>query len=115
MPMTNLLDLIKPVPVIEVDESKLPLEERFALYNARNPQVYQELRRLALEWVDAGHDSCSIDLLFNVLRWQSGLRTKDDEGFKLNNSYRSRFSRLLMENEPRLAGKFETRELHTVG
>lgn len=84
-------------------------QERFEHFHALNKHVYVELRQLALEWVESGHDHCAIDMLFNVLRWQSGLRTKGDS-YLLNNDFRAPYSRLLMTNEPRLAGVFETRK-----
>ena len=109
----TLLDLIYDWPP-DMSDDRLTLEQRFAKFHAENPNVYVELRRLALELVDVGHERISIARLFEVLRWQHSLRTTDESGFKLNNSYRSRYSRLLMDREARLAGKFEVRELHTV-
>ena len=97
-----------------VEDAKLTLDQRFSKYHSENLHVYLQLRQLALDLVDVGHERISISRLFEVLRWQHSLRTTDESGFKLNNSYRSRYSRLLMANEPRLAGKFETRELHSV-
>jgi hypothetical protein len=47
-----------------------------------------------------------------VLRWEwQGATTDPNAEWKLNNNYRSRFARLIMDNEPDLAGVFETREL----
>ena len=83
-------------------------QERFECFHANNKHVFIQLKQLALEWLDAGHDHCSIDLLFNVLRWQSGLRTKGDS-YLLNNDFRAPYARLLMSAEPRLAGVFEVR------
>jgi hypothetical protein len=50
-------------------------------------------------------------MLFEVLRWRSGMRTGGDD-FRLNNNYHALFARLIMQNEPDLAGLFELRELH---
>ena len=92
-------------PPIVVERPLTP-EEKFWAWHTANLHVYIELRKLALEWVDAGHDHCSIDLLFNALRWQSGLRTKGDP-YLLNNDFRAPYARMLAHNEPRLANVLE--------
>ena len=107
--MSNVLviaSLFDEPPIIV--ERPLTAEEKFLAWHNENKHVYLQLRQLALEWVDAGHDHCSVDLLFNALRWQSGLRTKGDP-YLLNNDFRAPYARLLMASEPRLAGVFEVR------
>jgi hypothetical protein len=88
------------------------IQGRFEAFHEANPHVYEALARLAREWRGAGHDRCGVGMLFEVLRFRRGLRTQGDD-FKLNNSYRSRYARLLEEREPDLAGLFEKRELQT--
>ena len=110
----NLLDLLSPPAEIAVDESKLSPEERFQRFHNANKHVYVALRQVALEMVERGQERVSINMCFEVVRYQQFLRTQDDTAYKMNNTYRSRFARLLMENEPRLAGVFEIRTLHTV-
>jgi hypothetical protein len=51
-----------------------------------------------------------IKMLWEVARWNRFLRT-NDEKYKLNNNYHSRYARLIMQKEPGLAGIFDTREL----
>lgn len=88
------------------------IDEAFARFHADNPWVYDQLRRLALDLAAAGHQRIGIATLFEVVRWRYMRSTTDTSStFKLNNNYRSRYARLLMENEPALAGLFNTREL----
>jgi hypothetical protein len=87
--------------------------QRFAKFHSANPHVYEALKKLALDLVERGHERIGIGMLFEVLRWQHAMRTTDPD-FKLNNIYRSRYARLLMDQEPRLAGVFETRRLQSV-
>jgi len=54
-------------------------------------------------------------MLWEVLRWNRFLATADPEAWKLNNNYHSRYARLLMTNNPELAGVFELRELKESG
>ena len=84
------------------------IRERFEEFDRENPQVYVELRRLAIHAKRHGHRS-GIKALFEVLRWSHGMKTKGDE-FKLNNNFHSHYARALMEREPELAGFFETRK-----
>jgi hypothetical protein len=98
---------IPALPTLAVD----PLQDRFERFATANPQIYRELVKLARKTKAAGFSRYSIDSLFHVLRFQNDLRTKSDDGFKLNNSLTSRYSRLIMEREPDLADFFETRNL----
>lgn len=88
-----------------------PIDQAFLEFHHANPQVYRALVRLAREWRDAGHRRCSINMLFEVLRWDEGLRTHSADGVKLNNNFRSRYARIIAANNPDLAHLFETRAL----
>jgi len=90
------------------------LEEKFEAFHGANPEVYAKLRELAFELKSRGVERYGMAGLFEVLRYESALQTVDAETgeapeFKLNNSYRSFYARLLMEREPALAGFFELR------
>jgi hypothetical protein len=101
--------------------SQLPLELTptnrldlaFAAFHAANPGVYEALRRLALRAVDKGHTTIGIGMLWEALRWEVFVDAVDPSQaeWKLNNSYRSRYARLLMASEPKLRFAFETRRL----
>jgi hypothetical protein len=81
--------------------------EDLAYHNA-NLHVYYRLRQLALDLVNRGHKKHSIKGLFEVLRYQQKFETTGDS-FKLNNNLTPFYSRLLMQEEPRLAGFFYLR------
>lgn len=83
---------------------------KFGEFHRKNPRVYMELEALAEEAHRAGKRKIGIGMLFEVVRWNNLLQTTDVD-FKLNNNYRSRYARLLMDNRPHLQGMFETREL----
>lgn len=90
------------------------IERDFRAFHRRHPEVYRILCSLALRAIDRGKTKIGIAMLWEVMRWEAWLgRGVGDEPFKLNNNYRSRYARLLMEREPALAGVFETRELRT--
>lgn len=89
------------------------IQERFERFHGNHPIVYQELVKLSYEWRAAGHNKGAIVMFFEVLRYRYGIRGLPDptEDFKLNNNYRSRYARLIMELNPDLVGFFEIREL----
>lgn len=89
----------------------MSLQDDFERFHAANPHVYKELARLARQAVARGRTRVGIGMLWEVLRWYFWLETKGDVEFKLNNNYRSRYARLLMNQEPDLRGLFEVRGL----
>jgi hypothetical protein len=97
---------------VDIEVSKdATIKERFDAFHKVNPRVYQELKRLALILVNRGHKRIGMQMLFEQMRWQWYERTIDTSGFKLNNDYAAYYSRLLMEQEPELAGVFTTRSV----
>jgi hypothetical protein len=102
------LDLapVRPVP------RGLSIDEAFEIFHRENPHIYRNLRVLALAAVRSGRPRVGIRLLWEQLRWQYTMNTKHDErDYAMNDHYHSRYARLLMRQEPELAGVFETRRL----
>lgn len=85
------------------------IAQRFEDFHETNPHVYTTLVRIAREWITrTGRHKLGIATLFEVARWQIAIATNDPE-FRLNNSYRAYFARLIMCHEPDLADVFEIR------
>lgn len=100
--------------LVEMHELILPqyeqgqtLEQRFATFHRLNPWVFESLVALTREYVAGGATRVSINMLTEVLRYQRG-RTRGDT-YKLNNSFRAFYARLLMREHPEWDGLFETR------
>ncbi len=92
------------------------IQSNFDRFHGAHPDVYRQLVDLTRQAKQAGRKRIGMKMLFEVLRWQRILDpTLPDplEDFKLNNSYTSRYSRLVMDNNPDLDGMFELRELKT--
>jgi hypothetical protein len=89
------------------------IDERFEAFHAANPDVYAELVRLARRAKARGHRRMGIELCFGALRWNRLMQTTGERGFKLNDHFTSRYSRLIQEREPDLDGFFETRALRS--
>lgn len=90
----------------------MTLDERFALFHRENPAVYAEFVRLARQALLAGRDRIGAKMIAERIRWDLFIAHGDD-GPKVNNSFVSRYARLVMSQEPDLAGIFKTRELRS--
>ena len=89
-----------------------PIDERFRAFIYANPHVVDRVIELAREWKAAGHDKCSMELIFARLRWDEGIATTGDQ-FRLNDHWTSRMSRHVMNICPDLDGFFNTRTLRS--
>ena len=79
-------------------------------FHTAHPDVYAELRRMAIQFVARGHNQLGIGMLWETLRYHTLLGAQPgEETFRLNNNYRALYARLLMEREPMLRGVFTTR------
>lgn len=87
-------------------------QQKFEQYHRDNPQVLTALIRLTDQAVAKGHKRIGIELLFNVLRWETMITTRGD-AYKMNNNYKSRYARLIEEVRPDLKGVFIKRELRS--
>lgn len=88
------------------------IESKFQAFHAAHPEVYEHLRKLAIRMVRRGHHHLGIGMLWEVMRYRSLLGAGPDESpWRLNNSHRSRYVRLLMDQEPQLRDVFEVRSL----
>jgi hypothetical protein len=86
------------------------LERAFWVFHEENPRVYRLFVRLARQWRDVhGDGHLGIKMLFERARWEYLMETHDLLGFKLNNNYTAFYARIIMENEPDLAGVFHLR------
>jgi hypothetical protein len=109
-------ELMEPDPVKQamIARRAETIAARFTEFHQANPLVYELLVRFSRELLDRGYHHCGISLIWERMRWEMVLRTADPDGFKLNNDWRSRYARLIMEREPDLDGFFRIRELRAV-
>ena len=104
--LANSTDKIRNTP-------RRSIAERFADFHVLNPSVYKAIVEIARVMKGRGIHKMGIALIFERLRWLHFIDTKGaiGEGFKLSNDFRSEYARLIMQQEPSLAGFFEIREL----
>ena len=108
--MSDDLTLFELGEFVSSPTGERTIEGAFDDFHSANQWVYDALVSMARDMVARGHRRIGIGMLFEVLRWHWLRGTEGDE-FKLNNNYRSRYARLIMDTEPDLCDVFETREL----
>jgi hypothetical protein len=86
------------------------MQEQFEQFHATNPHVYTELVAMTRE-AKARGKKVGIRMVWETLRWKLTVLNDAGDDFKLNDHLHSRYARLIMEQEPDLAGMFELREL----
>jgi hypothetical protein len=89
------------------------IQAKFEQFHEQNPKVYAKLVEYAFLAKANGHKHISIKLLFERLRWYATVEIKSDDTYVLNNSYTSRYARLIMQQEPALKDFFVTREVRS--
>jgi hypothetical protein len=86
------------------------IAERCAAFDRAHPEVYAEIKRLALDALARQKKRIGIALLVEVARWNLESAARDGQGYKLNNSYRAIWVRRLVDEVPELAPLFSLRE-----
>lgn len=86
-------------------------DKKFEQYHRENPRVYDLFVKFTYEARNAGHKNYSIWAIANRVRWHVDIDTKSSDGFKISNNHLSRYSRLIMKNNPHMAGFFRTHAL----
>ena len=86
------------------------LDERFRAELEARPQVLEVLRKYALEAARADDGPIGMKAVAERARWEARITGRTD-GFVINNSFVSRYARLLADQEPELRGRFAFRVL----
>ena len=86
------------------------LNAQFQQFHAKNPQVLDEVVRLARERLALGRKRISMKLLFELIREDGRINT-DGKPYKLSNSYSGFYVRAVGQLAPDVAHLFETRAM----
>jgi hypothetical protein len=104
------------VPGKDRPEPESSIEARFEKFLAEHPDVYAEFVRIALDLRRRGREHYSADAVCHVIRFERITSGKDDDGWKLNNSFTALLARKAMAEHPEeLGGLFETRQRRAEG
>ncbi|WP_328747167.1 hypothetical protein OHT57_16535 [Streptomyces sp. NBC_00285] len=88
------------------------IQAQFETFHRLNPWVLRALETLTADYLKRGARRIGIGMLFEVPRWHYVTATEGDD-FRLNNNFRSRYVRLLIERHPEWERAFEVRSLRT--
>jgi hypothetical protein len=83
------------------------LEERFSRFHRENPSLYREFERRALALYNAGVKRIAIAQIAEVIRYDEAVAKRGH--YKVNNSYRAFYARMLVHDHPELSSLIETR------
>lgn len=86
------------------------IEKKFEKFHNKNPHVYKLLVKYAREARKTGKKKFGMGAIYERARWNVEVETRGVP-FKIDNDFRSRYSRVIMHNEHDLDGFFELREL----
>lgn len=92
------------------DLNETTAEKKWREFHEANPHVYKKIVQMTRDLKAQGHKKIGMQMIFEVLRWRTMMRTTDND-YKLNNNYCSRYARLIMAQEPDLENIYETRGL----
>ncbi len=86
------------------------IQTRFEKFDREHPEVYEEIIRLTKLIRSRGFKHFAIGAMWERMRWYFVFE-RDQDDFKLNDHYRSRYVRKLIKDYPEFDGMFELREL----
>ena len=108
IPLPGLDEIERLVVPAQVPGQSIQIS--FEAFHELNPWILRRFESMTEDCINRGFHRIGIGMLFELLRWQYGAVTRGDE-FRLNNNFRSRYVRLLIEEHPEWEPVFETRTL----
>ena len=86
------------------------LDEKFTEYHITNPTIFAKFVAYAEQLKSAGRTRIGAKAIVERIRWDSLVAAIDGD-YKINNSYTSRYVRLISKERPDLASLFALRSL----
>lgn len=98
-----------------MNEKQKTIQTAFEAFHVDNPHIYNKLVSMARTMKGNGRKRLGLGMFFEVLRWDFYTTTTSlTEKFKLNNNFRSRYARRIVDNEPDLSDVFQLRALKSL-
>lgn len=86
------------------------LYEKFAVYDAANPNIYTLFKRFANDLIEAGRKKLSAALIIERIRWEVNVSTVSEDSFKVSNNHTAFYARKFMDEHPQHGEIFRTRQ-----
>lgn len=106
------IEAVQPPAQPSIFTNETEADKRFREFDEKNPHVYKQLVKMTRDLKAQGHKKIGMQMLFEVIRWRSMMKTTDTD-FKMNNNYAGRYARKVMSENSDLDGMFELRTLKT--
>ncbi len=87
------------------------IDDRFKEFMEKHPAAYELFKRFAWQLRHAGRRRFSADAIIQRIRWECWIGEMEEEDFKFNDHFTSRFARKLIAEDSSFEGFFETRKL----
>ena len=71
-------------------------QDDFDKFHADNPEVWSLFVELVFKHINAGHQRGSVEMIFNIMRWNHEIETTDPF-YKINNNHKPYYARLFIE------------------
>lgn len=95
-------------------EDNESIQQRFERFDQAHPEIYTEFCVIAQDLFQRGRRHYGSKAILEVIRYHRALQIQDEqEVFKINNNYSSRYARKLIKEDERFASFFELRELRS--
>lgn len=88
--------------------------DKFLEWLPKNLHIFADFCSRAKQLKKAGYKRYSADGIMHAIRFETALRSKPEELYKINNDYTAYLSRLAMLAYQELNGFFETRETKAI-
>jgi len=72
--------------------------DKFPQYHTDNPHIYEAFKKYAFEAINSGRKHFSSEAIINRIRWDSMIRGAGE--YKINNNYKSFYSRMFANEFP---------------
>lgn len=109
-----MTDLFQQEQFNPANDNRKPVnewEEKFLTFHKENPQIYTLVVHFAKEAIAAGFKHYGMQQIIGRVRWHTGVETRDEAGFKINNNFLPYYSRMFHRDYPQYAGFFRTRKV----
>ena len=105
--ITSDLPLFNPIP----PELKLePTRFDIWIHTDHGREIARAVIRLAMALKNSGFKKFGIGAIVERIRWNMAVKNRDENGFKISNSYRAGLSRFAVDRRPELKDFFMMKE-----
>ncbi len=77
-----------------------PLEAAFREFDAANPRVWRLFCDVVRDVQGAGYTHYSADAVVHIIRWETTVKTKSADGFKINDHHVTFYARRWLDEHP---------------